>query len=194
MSKDEKRNACRYCGSEVVPGVQKCRHCGEWLRWTWKHGLKTTLEQGGRVVVIVSLVLAVMEMNKSRLLEQINAVNNVQSRYIELDRLLIEKPEYSSLFVPVEDYESTVKLASSREGARRLKEGQFISYAFDIFETEFFLRDTYGLYPKGTEFVFNKFVTNPKVIEWWYKEGLRQWYSEDFRGYVEGKMPKAPAE
>jgi len=193
MAKEEKRSACRYCGSEVAAGVCKCRHCGEWLRWTWGHGFRTVLEMAGRIVVLVSLVFAVMEIQKSRLLQEVNAVNAVMSRYIELDRLLLEKPEYLSLVVPVEDYEATAKLASTREGTRRLQEGQFIAYALDMFETEFFLRDTYGLYPKGTEFVVNKFLTNPKVVEWWYTEGLREWYSEEFRDYVERRMPKAPA-
>ena len=192
MPKVAKDNTCRFCGSEIGPNVRKCRSCGEWLRSTWKNALKTNLELLGRIVVVVSLVVAVIQMRKSRLLDEVNAVNSVQSRYMELDRLLLEKPEYSSLIVPIEDYESTVKLASSREGLRRLQEGQFIAYALDAYETEFFLRDSYGLYPKGTEFVFDKFVTNPKVIEWWYKEDLRQWYSEDFRAYVERKMQKAP--
>ncbi len=193
MSKEEQHNNCRYCGSEVAPSVRKCRHCGEWLRWTWKNSFKMTLEQAGRIGVVVSLILVVIQMNKSRLLEEVNAVSTVQSRYMEIDRLLLEKPEYSTLVVPVEDYESTVKLASSREGLRRLQEGQFIAYLLDAYEMEFYLRDTYGLYPRGTEFVLEKFVTNPKVIEWWYAEGLRQWYSDNFRTYVEGKMPKAPA-
>jgi hypothetical protein len=192
VSKKEPSNNCRYCGSEITPSIAKCKHCGEWLQWTWKNDLKIYLEQAGRLVVVISLILAVIQMRKTRSLEEVSAVSSVQSRYMEIDRLLFERPEYTSLVVPVEDYESTVKMTGNREGLRRLQEGQFIAYVLDAYEMEFYLRDTYGLYPKGTEFVLEKFITNPRVLDWWYNENLRQWYSEDFRAYLEAKMPKAP--
>lgn len=186
--------SCKYCGEDVRKTARKCKDCGEWLHWKWKW---RTLDQIGRVLLLGSLVVAVVQMyvavaqmRKSRVLDEVNAVNTVQSHYMEIDRLLLERPEYSSLIVPVEDYDSTVKLASSREGMKRLQEGQFIAYNLDAFEMEFYLWNSYGLYPKGSEFVFEKFVTNPKVIEWWYKENLRQWYSPDFKEYVERKMPR----
>ncbi len=189
MAKRENSKTCRYCGSELASNVIKCRHCGEWLKLTPKHVLETL----GRLVVVISFVVGIWEVRQARELQEINAVNQVMARYIEIDRLLIDKPEFASLTVSAEDYSAMVELAKTKEGIRRVQEGQFVAYALDIFETEFFLRDSYGVYPEGTEFVLDQFLTNPKVIEWWYQEGLRNWYSEDFRNYVESRMAKYPS-
>jgi len=183
---DQVRSACCYCGSEVQARIKKCPHCGEWIRWT----LRQTLEIAGRVVLLASFLLALWELRQSRELQEIQAVNNVMSRYIEMDRLLLEMPEFVALTVKTEDYESTRDLLKSKEGTQRLREGQFVAYSLDIFEAEFLLRDSYGVYPEGAEFVMDQFFGNPKVMEFWYKEGLRNWYSQDFREYVEARMPK----
>ena len=181
----ENSDKCKFCGSSVQVRARKCKSCGEWL--SWRRTPSYFLERLGGLVVLASFLLAMRGVHESQRLQEINAVSGVMARYIEIDRLLLDRPELEPLIVPAEDYPDALQLTKSKEGLHHIQEGQFVAYTLDIFEAEFLLRD-YGVYPRGSEFVIDKFLTNPIVIEWWYKEGLRQWYSEGFRSYVESKM------
>lgn len=190
MTKNENSKECEYCGSSVLVGTRKCQRCGEWLRPTAYVYVKRCFAIVGPIGVVISVLFAGYQIKKARLLDEANAMNLVQARFMEIDRLLMEKPEFSHLYVAIDDYQSTLNLVATPEGRKHLQEGQFVSYVFDVFEMEFLLCETYGLVPRGTDVSFRQFVTNPKVIEWWYEEDLRQWYSEDFREEVEKRMPK----
>jgi len=187
MTETEKPAAktCKFCSSGVGGRAKKCPHCGEWLTWSLRPYV-------GQISVVLSILLSAgslsWQMNSAKRIEEMRSVDQVLGRYAEIDRMIIERPELETAVVGAEDFADVLESVKTEEGRAQIRESEFIAYLLDLMEIEFIMREEYGTYPRGGEFVMDRVLTNPKIRTEWYENGLRNWYSDDFRKYVEGRI------
>lgn len=128
------------------------------------------------IVLIITLFILIWQTRLLGKTIKSNTFQSIYDRYFDLDKMLIDHPEFQKYVTRKELYEKIQK--SSIE---KLREKSFIELILDLCELIYYQKKM-STYPAEITYI-DRVLTNPHIKEYW--ESVRGTFKSDFADYVE---------
>ncbi|MCJ7578630.1 MAG: hypothetical protein MUO91_09280 [candidate division Zixibacteria bacterium] len=128
------------------------------------------------IILIITLFVLIWQTWLLRKTIKSNTFQSIYDRYFDVDRILIDYPEFQKYVTREEVYE---KIKDS--SVEKLREKSFIELVLDLCELIYYQKKM-GTYPAEITYI-DRVLTNPHIKEYW--KSVRGTYKSDFVKYVE---------